>query len=310
MFFEYNIIVVYCIYHLGIIISIFLEKKIEIIIPMITMITCALNDDDMSNKIKNNKDQTKLNQIHIKALNWCSKKARIYHKNVYDNVVIRFLNEGYSRDCIDNVINYIKNIDPIIHFGRCITGPIVWLETEQKLKNLFEIGNSFVQARTQWENNLFNKIYDDNCDFNIRVKYGCLNLMNNKMGCGSATGYGKSYIILKQKVKNRITFVCGDSAEMQPHMCTFDHFVQLLLYLNLSTLNDVIKMANYTKQKNDGLCVQYPQVNNMYVYVEIQIHGDVVLSHDVERIMLYRPHSNDRILQRLDLDNIPYTLFD
>lgn len=264
-----------------------------------------LND---THKIENNEKVQiiSLNPYHKNALNWCAKKARIYHKNVFDNVVIRFLNEGYVRSDIDNVIDYIKNIDPIIHFGRSYRGPIIWLETEQKLKNLFEITDSFVQIRASWENNLFNKIYDDNCDFNLRVKYGCLNLMSNTLGCGSATMYGKSYMILKPEIKKRITFVCGDSALMQPHMCTFDHFVQLLLYLSSETLRDVIKMANYTKNKHEPC----PQINNAYNYVEIQIHGDIVLSRDIAHIMLHRPCANNKILRRLDEDNIPYTLFD
>lgn len=261
-----------------------------------------------------------LQPIQITALNWCSKKARIYHKNVYDNVMIRFLDLGFTMNCLDAVIEYIKNIDPIIHFGRRSLSPVDWLRTEKNIKNAFEVYNSSfpVKAlwevnRIKWENNLFNQIYDTECQFNLRVKYGCLNLMNDKAGCGSAAPmYGKSYMILKSEVKKRITFCCGDSASMEPHICTFDHYIQLLLYLSIPTLKDLVIMANFTKNKdkNTDEPILNPVINNIYRYVEIQIHGDVILSRDIAHIMLFRPHTSPEILHRLNQGKISYTIFD
>jgi hypothetical protein len=248
-----------------------------------------------------------LHPVQQKALEWCRKKAKIFHKNVYDNAVIRFLELGFTRVDLEDAIDYIKNIDPIIHFGKGLQSPINWLITETKLKNCFELGYRGTEPclRIQSEDNLFNNSYTGT-DPNLRVKYGCLNLMSDIKGCASAHPYGNSFMILKPEVKPRITFVCGDSFGMQPHICTFDHFVQLFLYLNDEVLKNIIKLAKYAK----GKIKQKPIVNNMYDYIEIQIHGDILLSQDIKHIMMYRLHTSPNIMNKLYKDKIPYTIFD
>jgi hypothetical protein len=44
-----------------------------------------------------------------------------------------------------------------------------------------------------------------------------------------------------------VIFVCGDSAGMRSHICIFNHFVQLFLYLDPMVLKDIINMAKYKR---------------------------------------------------------------
>lgn len=287
-------------------------------------ISDPIPDNVKIKKVKKlNKDQVTITQNSIdivllphqmKAVNWCSLKAKIYHKSVYPNAIIRFLELGYGEDDIINCLDYIKNIDVIAHFGRASTSPIQWLKTENTLKNTFEISPphaSYLKPRKDWEDNLFNKIYDDNCDVSSRVKYGCCNLLSDPIGCYSARGYGSSYMIFKNKVKSRSTFVCGDSAAKQLHICTFDNCVQLLLYMDDKTLKNVINLAMMKKTKQyDEKILNDLQTQRSYMYIEVQIHGDVVLDRDVAHIMLYHKHYDNEILNRLDKLRIPYTVFD
>lgn len=293
-------------------------------IPKVVDMTKGSIDEKKKIKTKKvPKDKNKINpidqldldmdQIQIDALRWCFLKAKIYHKNVYPNSVIRFLEMGLNEQDLTDTIDYIKNIDAIVHFGRDQQHPVPWLSNEDFLKNTFEVygGGNYTDdgvygGRMDWENNLFNKIYKQSCDHKLRVKYGCLNLMSDARGCGSAAGYGRSYMILKPEVKKRTTFVSGDSCQKQTHICTFEHFVQLILYLDEATLRNVISMAKFIKGKTHIR----PDVNNLYNYVEIQIHGDVQISRDVEHIMMYRPNIDAAIIHRLKRDGIPYTIFD
>ena len=254
----------------------------------------------------NSNDDT-LHQTQRLALKWCAKKARIYHKSIMDNVIIRFLELDLTRSDLQIAIDYIRDIDPIVHFGRTVD----WLKTENKMKNCFEIGSMPITSdniRIKWEHNLFGGRYFVECEPNVRVKYGCLNLMSDDQGCRMAHGYGRSYMIIKPELKSRITFVCGDSSGMQSHICTFDHFVQLFLYLDPIILKHIINMAKYKK----GIVKEKPNVNLCYMYIEMQIHGDIDITKDVDHIMLSGPRSMfvPEIVDRLHRDNIPFTIMD
>lgn len=267
---------------------------------------------------KTTKDQEPIIDIELlphqlKAVKWCSLKARIYNKNIFPNALIRFLSIGYTEEDISTCLDYIKNIDLIAHFGREGTPP-QWLKTETHFRNAFEVnpkGAGYLTNRKEWEDNLFNKIYDDNCDDSSKVKYGCCNLLSDPIGCYSATGYGSSYMIFKNKVKSRATFVCGDSSSKQLHMCTFDHCVQLLLYMDDATLKNVIRLAKMKKTKQySNESIDNIGHQRQYTYIEVQIHGEVVLNRDIAHIMLHNKHYDKEILNRLDRSNIPYTVFD
>ncbi|VBB18936.1 protein of unknown function DUF3626 [Yasminevirus sp. GU-2018] len=268
--------------------------------------------------IGNSQPNPYLNDIQQKAVDYCFKKARIYHKNVYPNAVIRFIELGLTEQDLTDTLEYIKDLDAIIHFG----GPTKtgWIRTENRVKNAYEVNreSSYLVSRTDWENNLFNKICGDDTDDlsrSNRVKYGCLNMLSDPAGCISARSYGPSYMILRKELKNRITFVCGDSAGKQQHMCTFDNCVQLLLYMDENLLKNVVALAKF-KQTKIVVDNVIKEINNHrnYSYIEIQVHGDVFISRDIERVVLDKNSMSKEemheVVSRLKHDNIPYTIND
>jgi hypothetical protein len=248
-----------------------------------------------------------MNDIQSKALHYAKKKAKIFNKQVYYNSLTRFINMGYDEDLLHKVIDYITKIDLIIHFdGR-------WLSSADKIKNGFEIfgtnTNTFLESwtvqRLDWENNLFGGIYDKSCDPSLRVKYGCLNLLNDRCGCRSATVYGQSYAIMKNEIKNRTSFIAGDSSGKQSHICTFDHFSHLLLYISDKLLRDIITtMCDSSEEKYKNIS----GVSYSYEYIEAQIHGDIDIKNDIEKIMLSKNQISKDIIDRLVRDKIKYDI--
>jgi hypothetical protein len=249
-----------------------------------------------------------LNQVQLEVMRKCRLKAKIYHTNVYQNSLIRFIQLGYTEDDLKSALYYLKNIDLIVHFGK--REPPSWLVSDTQLRNTFEI-NNYVNGgdgcRKEWEDNLFFKLYTHDCDSSSRVKYGCLNLLNDPEGCRSAHGYGISYMILKENVKQRTTFVCGDSAGMQQHICTFLHCAQLLLYMHELLLINVINIAN-KKEEEPQLDINTNIHIINYVYIEAQIHGDVIFLRDISKIVLHHSHATHEIVGHLERIGIPYDI--
>ncbi len=252
-----------------------------------------------------------LYNLHLKAWNSSNDKAKKQSLESFKNVEKLFQDLMLTEDDLYDTIDYVKNSIPIIHFGgRSNTESrysVHWLKTENKLKNRFQLYNNmhgYYRDRERWESNLFDKHYD-RCNIKLKVKYGCLNLMMQNQGCESAFYYGRSYMILKSDVKSRMTFIAGDSDQMNSHICTFDNFIHIFLHLDTTTILDLVKMARYKKNK----LLKKPFVNSYYQYIETHIHGDILINRDIEHIMLYHTHAYPGILRRLNNHRIPYTIF-
>lgn len=240
-----------------------------------------------------------LSDIQKKAVIYVMKKSKAFSKNTKDTVKLKFIKKGWDINLIPDIVNHIACCDAIIHFK--ITNLYQYFKNDAKYRNLFEIyknSGSALKPRNEWENNLFSNIYNDALP-EERVKYGCINLYGKNYGCKSALIYGESYIILKSNVKKRCSFVCGDSSGMQPHLANFEHLYQLLLYINDSTILNLIKLVKGEKIDDDN-----------YPYVEIQIHGDVMWNRDIEKLMINKQaieHNKNEIMD--SIKNIPYELF-
>ena len=61
------------------------------------------------------------------------------------------------------------------------------------------------------ENVMFKNIYYRALDYE-RVKYGVLNLKNDRKGVECCQGYGKSYFVLRDKARARCTFTNQNSS--------------------------------------------------------------------------------------------------
>jgi Protein of unknown function (DUF3626) len=236
-----------------------------------------------------------LTKIQREAVIYTIKKSKAFSKSTKNNIRMKFIQKSWDIDLIPKIIDHISGCDVIIHFK--IERLHTFFKSDTQYRNYFEVHKlkDDTCARGQAENNLFSNIYSG-CNAKEKVKYGCINLYNDKNGCPSACGYGESYIVLKSEVKRRCSFVCGDSFNYQMHLGNFEHFYHLLLYLKDSTIENLIKIV-----KGEDFVKDY------YAYIECQIHGDVLWNRDIEKLMIKRSAFNENM--RSSIENIPYDFF-
>lgn len=243
-----------------------------------------------------------LTPIQIKALTYCKKKSKIFSKNVYDNLLISFINKGLTENELKTTLEYIKHKAPVtINFSMDILGKA--LSEDDRYKSRFEVYNTDdLPSRQQWENKLFNRIYDKTTKQFERVKYGALNITNRPNGIQACTAYGDSFMVLKNHIKQRATFTLGDSSKMEIHLCMADNFCNILLYLDdCNLLDDVINVATEKVTHADYLGE----------YIECQMHGTVLYNRDIKKLCINRRHINDTLmvhyLDEFSLkNNVPY----
>lgn len=112
-----------------------------------------------------------------KALEYAYKKAKIHSKQTRGVVLTRFIKMGYNENDINDVLNYIQfNCDVTIN---CPTKVLIeHIINSSHFKNGYEVARceSYLNARTIWENNLFNNAYTESAIIE-RPKYGALNLL-------------------------------------------------------------------------------------------------------------------------------------
>ena len=249
---------------------------------------------------KHNADKLILTDTQQKALHYANKKAKIYTKNMHLLVLARLQMNNYTENDLNAVISYMQTKMPIIIHVRLDNDKIKIIYNDTHYRNTFEIfKNKPIETnpRVQWENTLFGKIYGL-VDGVERVKYGALNLTNDPNGLKSCLGYGDSYFVLKNKVKERISFVQGDSCGQQLHIATFKHFEHILYYYSDKLLDDIIKVATGKSSHT---------IDSEPLYTELQVHGPVRLDTDIEKVVINRRHKKDQnIIKILKERNIPY----
>jgi hypothetical protein len=233
--------------------------------------------DECLNKI--NYIEPNLTKSQEKALKYANLKAKIHSKQTRGIVLSRFINLGYTEHDLNEVLNYIQfYCDVTIN---CPTRVLIdHIINSPHFKNGYEVARDagYLEARTNWENNLFNNAYTESA-FIERPKYGALNLL--KLAGGSAQGYGRSYFVLKSEVKNRITFVNGDSSLQMFHICTFTDPVALLVHLSNQYIETIVNIIKGNRV-----------VSSSHNYIECQIHGLLRLNMDFKKLFLSQSECN------------------
>jgi len=229
----------------------------------------------------------------LRALDYAVKKSRIFSKNITDNLKLKFLTRGLTDKHYVDVINYVQNKAPlIIHVN--LDRVLEFFCKDDYYRNQFETnisgGALSNPSRVQWEDNLFQRIYHDAQPFE-RVKYGTINMTNDPNGVNACYGYGDSYLLLKDHMRQITTFVFGDSAQQDIHMATFQHFNSILYYINDKLLDDVVKIASGE--------VSHMSAINCTPYIEAQIHGAIRFDRDVEGLYVNKKYYNNYKIKEL-----------
>lgn len=199
------------------------------------------------------------------------KKSKIHEKNLMHLIEQKFLENDIDITYIDKIKEYILNNTTLNTRFRCET--LKQFIINPQLKNKLELfGND--SRRITVENILFHNAYD-NCEHSERVKYGSLNFKNLISGDPTACAYGDSTIFYKNNIKERTTFIYGDSFSEVMYVCTFKHFTHLLFHMPISDIQIFIDLIN--GKQND---------KRFTSYVEIQLHGNIDITRDVEKITI------------------------
>jgi len=199
------------------------------------------------------------------------KKSKIHEKNLLHLVMNKFLENNIDVSYIEKIKDYIlNNVTLTTKFRshtleKFIQNPI--------LKNTLEL-NGANPYRITKEDLIFHNAYKD-CQHSERVKYGSLNLKNLISGDPLAATYGDATIFYKNNIKDRTTFLYGNSDASILYICTFKHFTHLLYHMPISDIQIFIDLID---KKEVTL--------NFRSYVEIQLHGLVDLTKDVHQISI------------------------
>jgi hypothetical protein len=269
------------------------------------VISCMAEQKDLltqfnEHKSENNKSETKkkiydfdklnvdLTDIQTKAVKFFTKKSKVISVNMYLLILARFKFLGYTEDDMKLTIEYFKKVPAIIHVS---FQALQFLIKDTHYRNQFETKTSrgalSESSRLDWEKNLFDGIYDKSTGPE-KVKYGAVNVLSDQFGVKTACPYGECYFQLKESVKSRISFVNGDSSCKQLHICSFRYMVQMLYYIDDNLFKTIIDKAL-------GKSISTDMFTKNYMYIELQVHGPIRLSEDIEKLVIPSQAKNDDI---------------
>ena len=209
------------------------------------------------------------------ALKNANTKAKIHQKNITHLVIDKFISNNIDIKYIDKIKEFIETNVSMTTKIKCnilekfILDPV--------LKNRIELtpnDTTYIDYRKKKEDVLFNKAYSES-EASERVKYGSLNLRNLISGDPLASMYGDTTIFYKNDIKDRVTFLYGNSDASMMYICTFKYFEHILYHCPIEDIKLLINLIDL--QPND---------KNFKSYIEIQLHGIIDLTKDVEKITM------------------------
>jgi len=216
------------------------------------------------------------------------KESKTKSENEKKLVKEKFEALGFNENQFNKTLDYIKEEAPlIIHFkSRDVLEKLL---NDKYYRNQFETKTSngalCETSRINWEDRMFNKIYHDANGFH-RVKYGVLNYMKNPRGVPSCSQYGDSYFVLKNEtVRFRVTLASSDTSDSDVAIGTCEHYCHVLNKYKNQELDHLAKVANGEISKSAAKDSNYK---------EIQVHGEVRLDRDIQKIVIAKRFIHDK----------------
>lgn len=151
--------------------------------------------------------------------------------------------------------------------------------------------------RDQWEENLFGGAYHEK-DMTVspkdRPKYGALDLIG--FADGPAPRFGSTYFVLKPEVSSRATFTYGGSQDAPKDVGTIDEIDSILSalleesFIRDGALGFASRPAGLLSHLQSQMVTLRPSStntgSNLDHVIEAQIHGEILLSRDVEALVV------------------------
>lgn len=213
--------------------------------------------------------------------------------------------DSKSKICDSVVASYVKKCDVVMHLPLFRFLVTVVSKRDPYLRNVFETGTSVgselhdMESRLLEEHQLFLSKEYDLFDAHDKVKYATVNWAHSRDGCIQVSHeFGKSYLVFTPEVKERCTYARYDSVNtnrtkpeylgtQQSKMC---HISKEF------TRREIQSMYDYIEK---GLSGENKPMNSVEEYMEVQIHGELLFSRDVSRIMIGSYSSEKKYLEPL-----------
>lgn len=218
-----------------------------------------------------------LTECQKEALEIARKKSKIHQNGLMYQIKLLLIEYNINESFIDEFHKYINETVPIVSHGKFTLKDLI---EDPKFKNCFELENRdtyYLNYRREKESKLFNNKYTSVTD---RPKYASLNISNNEEGNPLCKNYGSNVIFFKHDIKKRSSFVYGNSEKDMMYLCTFQYPNALLFHMN-SQIKKVYGNINLEEK------------NNLSAYIEVQIHGNIDIATDIEKIIIDKKNSKN-----------------
>ena len=234
-----------------------------------------------------------INDLQMEAIAYVEKTSGVKSNSAYPNLVEKLKNFNYSSQTLDILLKYIALHAPIIiHFNP--EKVLKFFISDTQYRNQFETGTSGGTlnriARTDWENRIFNNIYNKAKD-SERVKYGVLNIVNDPNGVYSCISYGDSYLVLNNEtIRLRTTFASGDTSHIV-ELATCENYCHVLNTYSDEELKKIISIST-----RETFC---DNSQHFEIYKEIQIHGPILFGRDISAMVLHHKYYSNPVVSEM-----------
>lgn len=233
-----------------------------------------------------------LNDTQQAALQYVISRSARDSKKVSAGLLARVQRLGYSENDLKRTLQWVRSAAPIIiHIN--LDKVLRFLVKDTHYRNQFETGTSGgstdLVARKSWEDRIFKKSYKHSSP-SERVKYGVLNIVGDPRGVRSCVHYGDSFLQLK-KVRLRTTFASMDTSGAGVKLSCCEHYENVLYEYTNNEITAIMDVATGKVPFHRSDCISQ--------YKEVQIHGPVSLSENVECIVVNARHQGDSRITRL-----------
>eukprot|EP01064_Diplonema_japonicum_P007195 TRINITY_DN14894_c0_g1_i2.p1 TRINITY_DN14894_c0_g1~~TRINITY_DN14894_c0_g1_i2.p1 ORF type:complete len:381 (+),score=76.01 TRINITY_DN14894_c0_g1_i2:41-1183(+) len=225
--------------------------------------------------------------IQQKVLHYVVKSSKRRSEEAYPCLLKRTKSLNFTEEHLKKCLKYIRDDAPIIiHISLDQAGRLRKMLHDTHYRNQFETGTSNGTldhtTRKGWEARLFSNIYDTHGAKGFqRPKYGCLNVVRDPYGIAPATQYGDSYLELKS-VRLRCSFVDQDSSSTSCELACCEWYAHVCNAFTKAELKAILQVGNKILPFESSSCIS--------TYKEVQIHGEISLSQNIERVVVATRH--------------------
>ena len=236
-----------------------------------------------------------------RALNYVGMQARLAQEWSRVPLLERVRSLGFSPDDVSRALTFIRDAAPVVIHIKPEFIDLFNKDTHYRSQHETATSGGALDLgyRDTKEATMFGEAYRYTSG-REKPKYGALNPTLDPMGVScAAPRFGDCFFILKESVKRRCTAAGKGSKGGLVNLGTMTSYSHCLLDYSDEELSSLMETAKAWKQGQGGRvqkvsCVGHEGFIQQGSYKEVQIHGDIVFSRDVEALVLHPSHMNSQ----------------